>query len=48
MAATPKQHVDEFDLSEHWIVAFFIRVLLASALLTAILLWVGVGLMSNY
>jgi len=44
MAANPKQHIDQFDISEHWFVAFFVRALLASVVLTAILLWAGFAL----
>jgi hypothetical protein len=48
MAAMPKQPIAEFETSEHWFPIFFIRVLLASVLLTAILVLVGVELMSNH
>jgi len=41
MAATPKQHIDGIAISEHWFVAFFIRVLLVQVFLTATLLWAG-------
>jgi hypothetical protein len=47
MAATPKQPTDEIDISEHWFVPFFVRVLLVSAVLTAILLWVAIKLAIN-
>jgi len=47
MAATPKQPMDEFGIREHWFVPFFIRVLLVSVVLTAILLWVAVKLTIN-
>jgi len=48
MDMTSKQHIEELDISEHWFVSFFIRVLLASVFLTAILLWVGMDLLGNH
>ena len=39
MATTTKQQGDELDVREHWFVSFFVRVLLASVVLTALLLW---------
>jgi hypothetical protein len=48
MATVAKQPVAQFDTDEHWFPLFFIRVLLASVLLTAMLVLVGVELMSNH
>jgi len=47
MDMTSKQNIDEFDSSEHWFVSFFIRVLLASVFLTAMLLLVGMDLLGK-
>jgi hypothetical protein len=48
MATVSKQPIDQFDTDEHWFPVFFIRVLLASVLLTSILVLVGVELMNNH
>jgi hypothetical protein len=48
MATVSKQPIDQFSTDEHWFPLFFIRVLLASVLLTSILVLVGVELMSNH